>query len=206
MADHGYKVVGVDVNTSLVKSLQDGMDISGEPGVPELLAKHLNCNFKVSDTFDVVDTECDTIFIVVPTPSDDNNRFSTKYVRSVFKSLNQIVENRTSPLDIVVVSTVMPGDTRLSVNQTFSPKSLSKINSGIINVLYNPEFIALGSVLKDMLNPDFILIGSDSTSASERLSSIYKEINGSDISICSMSVESAEITKLSINTFSDVKN
>ena len=201
LADHGYDVLGVDVNTSLINSLSKCIDVSGEPGVPQLLQKHLNKGFKVSDSYGVIDGTCETIFIVVPTPSDNNDRFSTRYVRSVLVSLNSIVEDRTTSLDVVVVSTLMPGDTRLSVNQAFSVKALDNIRNGYVNILYNPEFIALGSVLKDMLSPDFILIGSDSSSASERLSSIYKDINGPDIPVCSMSIESAEVTKLSINTF-----
>lgn len=44
-ADSGYNVVGVDINERLVNSLNEGRTIFNEPGLKELLTKHLNKNF-----------------------------------------------------------------------------------------------------------------------------------------------------------------
>lgn len=44
-ADSGYNVVGVDINERLVNSLNEGRTIFNEPGLKELLKKHLNKNF-----------------------------------------------------------------------------------------------------------------------------------------------------------------
>ncbi|MFW6173816.1 MAG: nucleotide sugar dehydrogenase [Elusimicrobiota bacterium] len=44
-ADSGYKVVGIDVNERLVNSLKEGKIVFNEPGLKELVTKHLNKNF-----------------------------------------------------------------------------------------------------------------------------------------------------------------
>ena len=79
------------------------------------------------------------------------------------------------------------------------------LKENLIGLCYNPEFIALGSVVKDMLNPDFILIGAYSKKSEEKLAEIYQVVNGKDIAIKAMSIISAEITKISINTFLTLK-
>ena len=48
------------------------------------------------------------------------------------------------------------------------------------DVIYNPEFIALGSVLKDMLNPEFILVGINNKKNAQIMRSIYKKFIGKE--------------------------
>ena len=59
---------------------------------------------------------------------------------------------------VVVTSTVMPGSTGGEIQSELEEASGRKVGPEL-GLAYNPEFIALGTVVRDMLRPDFILIG-----------------------------------------------
>jgi UDPglucose 6-dehydrogenase len=70
---------------------------------------------------------------------------------------------------------------------------------------YNPEFIALGSVVRDMLKPDMILIGESDARSGEILETLYGGVCESSPCIQRMNYVNAELTKLSVNTFVTTK-
>jgi UDPglucose 6-dehydrogenase len=70
---------------------------------------------------------------------------------------------------------------------------------------YNPEFIALGSVIRDMLNPDMILIGESDERSGEILEKLYTGVCDSNPHIRRMNHVNAELTKISVNTFVTTK-
>jgi UDPglucose 6-dehydrogenase len=70
---------------------------------------------------------------------------------------------------------------------------------------YNPEFIALGSVIRDMLNPDMILIGESDERSGEILERLYTGVCDSNPHIRRMNHVNAELTKISVNTFVTTK-
>jgi UDPglucose 6-dehydrogenase len=72
-------------------------------------------------------------------------------------------------------------------------------------VCYSPEFIALGSVISDFLNPDFLLIGELDAASGEHLEACYREIMPAATPVRRMSLENAELTKISINAYVTTK-
>jgi UDPglucose 6-dehydrogenase len=70
---------------------------------------------------------------------------------------------------------------------------------------YNPEFIALGSVIRDMLNPDMILIGESDERSGATLERFYTGVCESNPHIQRMNYVNAELTKLSVNTYVTTK-
>jgi UDPglucose 6-dehydrogenase len=70
---------------------------------------------------------------------------------------------------------------------------------------YNPEFIALGSVIRDMLNPDMILIGESDQRSGDILEKFYIGVCDSNPHIRRMNYVNAELTKISVNTFVTTK-
>ena len=71
--------------------------------------------------------------------------------------IGKIIGKKIHPA-VVVTSTVMPGSMDNELKYTIE-KSSGKVISLDFGFWYNPEFIALGSVVSDMLNPDLVLIG-----------------------------------------------
>lgn len=205
LADSGFDVVGVDVNNEVCKELNKGIVSHNEPGCEELLNKHLNSKIVINNSFEILNESISTIFIVVPTPSLPDRSFSTKYAKSALRSSLRALSSRRSPVNIVLVSTVMPGACSKMLEEVYSEISDPILSNEYLHFAYNPEFIALGSVISDMKSPDFILIGSQSEKCIHDLSKIYRSVNGEEVKIAAMSTTSAEITKIAINTFLTIK-
>jgi UDPglucose 6-dehydrogenase len=72
-------------------------------------------------------------------------------------------------------------------------------------VCYNPEFIALGDVVNGLLSPDLVLIGESDPSSGAALEQLYKAYNCNSPRIARMSIISAELTKISLNSFVTMK-
>ena len=70
---------------------------------------------------------------------------------------------------------------------------------------YSPEFIALGSVLRDFLNPDLLLIGECDARAGERVAAFYREALKIDVPAVRMSPVNAELAKIALNTYVTTK-
>src|SRR4029079_166113 len=74
-----------------------------------------------------------------------------------------------------------------------------------LGLCYNPEFIALGSVVRDMLQPDMILIGESDTHAGDVLQLIYERSCDNKPVFRRMNFVNAELTKISVNTYVTTK-
>ena len=190
----GYEVTGIDVSKEYVDSLNNKNFQSPEPGVNELLA--ISTNFRASaELQEIVQQNIKTIFIVLPTPSLPNGRFDHSYIDSVATNLCiQGVRQQTTYL--VINSTTMPG---------YCDELQSKMKEFNYEVIYNPEFIAQGSIIRDQLNPDQVLIGEGNGEAGNLLECIYKKMCHNQPVFCHMSRISAEITKLATNCFLTTK-
>ena len=70
---------------------------------------------------------------------------------------------------------------------------------------YNPEFIALGNVVKGLLEPDMVLIGESDPDSGAALEGLYKRYNTNSPRIARMSIISAELTKISVNSYITMK-
>ena len=70
---------------------------------------------------------------------------------------------------------------------------------------YNPEFIAIGDVVRGLLSPDLVLIGESDARAGEQLEALYQQYNTNRPRIARMSVTSAELTKISVNSYITAK-
>jgi UDPglucose 6-dehydrogenase len=70
---------------------------------------------------------------------------------------------------------------------------------------YNPEFLAVGSVIRDFLNPDVVLIGESDPKSGELLSEIYRTVCHNSPPIVRTDIYNAELAKISLNTFITMK-
>ena len=74
-----------------------------------------------------------------------------------------------------------------------------------VSVCYNPEFVALGSVVADFERPDLILIGEAHPAAGAEVERILRRVVRSNPPVHHMSFVSAEIAKLALNNFLTTK-
>src|SRR5215471_485833 len=156
-ASKGHSVVGVDVNHSAVDAVNAGRAPVQETGLEELIVgnrERLRATLSHEDAI----LSSDLTFVIVPTPSDDRGAFSLQYAAFAFREIGKALAKKTSRHTVVLTSTVLPRATRHGLLPVLERHSGKKGGSDF-GLCYSPEFIALGSVIRDFLNPDFLLIG-----------------------------------------------
>jgi len=202
-AHRGYRVIGVDVSRSIVEAVNKGRSPIYEPGLEELLK---NRHGRLSATTDIkfaVDNSNIT-FILVPTPSEEHGGFSTKFAEEAARNIGAALKNKKEFHVVVLTSTVMPGTTETVIKPILEKESDKKCGVDF-GLCYNPEFIALGSVIKDLSAPDAILIGESDKKSGDILSEVYRTVCTNNPPVSRMSTYSAELAKLALNVFVTTK-
>lgn len=203
MAHKGHTVIGVDVNPAYVTAIQEGAAPVDEPGLAELIRASRK---RLSATMDLDEAvlASDATFIIVPTPSGSDGTFSVRHVLAAARKIGAALRTKDGWHLVVLSSTVMPGSMERSVLPALEAHAGKKCGEEF-GLCYNPEFIALGSVIHDMLNPDMILIGESDRRSGDFLAQLYSGVCESKPRIQRMNFVNAELTKLSVNTFVTTK-
>ncbi|MFW5487299.1 MAG: nucleotide sugar dehydrogenase [Desulfovibrio sp.] len=203
LARAGYEVVGMDIRDAYVEGLRQGQIPFHEAGLDVLLAEVKGNLHLTTDMAEAVE-RTDAALIIVPTPSTEDGSFSNEYLVRVFEGLAPALKAKDSFFVVDVVSTVMP----LSSDKELIPllEELSGKQMGKdIGYAYNPEFIAIGSVIQNFLYPDLVLIGESDSRTGSLMQEVYEKTCDNTPVICRTSVVNAEIAKLSINCYCTMK-
>jgi UDPglucose 6-dehydrogenase len=203
MAHKGHVVVGVDVNADYVAAIQQGHAPLRETGLEEMIQANRE-RLSATTDYEQAVLGTDATFIIVPTPSDPDGRFSLRNVMIAAEKIGAALRKKQGWHLVVLSSTVMPGSTGGKLLPALEAHSGKKCGEGF-GLCYNPEFIALGSVIRDMLNPDMILIGESDERSGEILERLYTGVCDSNPHIRRMNHVNAELTKISVNTFVTTK-
>ena len=199
----GFKIIAYDVDVNKVQAMKELRSPVFESDVQDLLNKY-NENLNVVSNGEKSVIDSSITFVVVATPSENDGTFSNEYVLNACEVIGKALKEKKDYHLVVISSTVMPQ----SMDKVIKPY-LEKVSGKIVGVdfglCYSPEFIALGTVVRDFLNPDFVLIGESDPKAGEILSSIYIKVCNNNPKISHMNFINAEITKLAINTFITAK-
>ncbi|MFZ6015905.1 MAG: UDP-glucose dehydrogenase family protein [Patescibacteria group bacterium] len=203
LGERGFKTLGADINEHYVTCINNAEAPVEEPLLDEMLKKNKDLIKASLDVEDVV-YQTDATLIIVPTPSEANGEFSTAFVIEALKPIAKALARKSDFHVIVLTSTVLPGASEKDIIPVL--ENLSGKKCGVdFGYCYNPEFIALGSVIKNLLNPDFILIGESDKKSGDLLEEFYKRYCENNPPIQRMRIVNAEITKISINTFVTTK-
>jgi len=203
LAARGLTVLGVDNDPRKVEAINQQKPPVHEPGLGELLAQTAGRLTAVTDVEDAV-RRSDITFIVVSTPSDPAGGFSLRYVEPVCQGIGQALAAKSEYHVVCLTSTVMPGTTGGAVRELLEKISSKRVGADF-GLCYSPEFIALGSVIRDFLNPDMLLIGESDRRAGDCLQSLYAQVCENKPALARMSFVNAEITKLAVNTYVTTK-
>ena len=203
LAKAGHSVVGIDINENLIQNLKSRKILWQEPNLVNYLETYKDLiNF--TSNFDENLQEVTTSFIIVPTPSDSNGVYSIDFVLSAVKNLcEKINETIFESHTIVIVSTVMPGDTEGRITDAVKLAVGEKFER--FKICYSPEFIALGSVIYNIENPDMILIGQSDETVGGKLEKILSSMTVNTPIVLRLTTAEAEIAKIAINSFVTTK-
>ena len=203
MASRGHSVIGVDICPAFVEAINKGEAPVQEPGLAEMIRANRERLSATSSYVEAVEAT-DITFIIVPTPSGPDGTFSLEYVLRAVEAIGAGLRRKEGYHLVVVTATVMPGSTG-GVILPLLERTSGKRCGPNFGLCYNPEFIALGSVISDMLNPDMILIGESDHRAGSMLAEIYQTVYQSKPAVRRMNLVNAELTKISVNTFVTTK-
>jgi UDPglucose 6-dehydrogenase len=203
LASRGFDVCGVDLNATTVEMINAGAAPIKEPLLQELIAANRSRIRATSDWQSAI-TESDISFIIVPTPSGADGGFKNDYVLEAVENIARVLRHKSGYHLVVVNSTTMPGSVDGIIRRRLELTSGRKVGQDI-GLCYNPEFVALGSVIEDLQHPDFVLIGQSDERAGALLSQVYRRVVGPATPISHMSCINAELAKISVNTFVTMK-
>jgi len=200
----GYETVGIDIKEAVVASINAGKAPVEEPLLQELIDRS-GTRLKASTDFREAIEGSEVTFLITPTPSLPNGHFSDRFLKSALEKLATALRDSKKHSHLfVVTSTVSPGTTESSLIPCIEKFSGRKLNEGF-GVCYNPEFIALGNVIRDFLNPDLVLIGESAVQYGDQLEDVYLKVCENKPHVSRMSIVSAEIAKISLNSFVTMK-
>ncbi len=202
-ATKGHRVIGVDSNRRHIEALNEGHCPIDETDLPAFLD---GCRQDMEFTldYDYAVRNSDMTMINVPTPSNEDGRFSNAYIDAVIDQIAPALKAKKGFHIVVIISTVMP----TTCEKIFKPQLeqlTGKACGQDFGLVYNPEFIALGSVLHDFLNPDMLLIGSSDDRSAQAVKQVYTSTVDNNPHYALMNLTNAEITKLSLNCYVTMK-
>lgn len=202
-AGKGFSVIGVDVNPWIVEAVNKGKAPVDETFLQEAFLK-AEGNLKATSDYRIAIHETEATFVIVPTPSEARGGFSLAFVREAFQEIGKVLKNKSTYHLVVLTSTLLPGATEYGLLPVLEKASGKKCGRDF-GLCYNPQFIALGSVLSNLSSPDFVLIGESDKEAGELLAEFYKKVCENHPPIARMSIINAELTKVAVNTFMTMK-
>ena len=198
------KVIVVDVNKSRIDAWNNE-DLNKlpifEPGLAEVVKEARNRNLFFSTDVDSAIDEAEMIFISVNTPTKTYGAgkgmaADLQYVELCARQISKVSKSDK----IVVEKSTLPVKTAEAIKDI-----LANTNTAVnFEVLSNPEFLAEGTAIQDLIAPDRVLIGGDQTEAGlnaiEALVNIYTAWVPED-QIITTNLWSSELSKLTANAF-----
>lgn len=172
-----------------------------EPGLAELVQQSRGKNLFFSTEVEKAIDEAEMIFISVNTPTKTYGKgkgqaADLKYIELSARTIAKVATGDK----IVVEKSTLPVRTAQALKNI-----LENTGNGVkFEILSNPEFLAEGTAIEDLLNADRVLIGGDNTpsgqAAKDALSAIYEQWLPKE-RILQTNVWSSELSKLVANAF-----
>ncbi len=188
----------VDINQTRIDAWNSDVLPIYEPGLQEIVAEARGRNLKFSTNVDQAIRDSNMIFISVNTPTKTFGVGAGRAANLEFieKCARQIAA-ASDGHKIVVEKSTLPVRTAEAVKRILTSSSK---NGATFDVLSNPEFLAEGTAIEDLLQPDRVLIGGESEPAIQKLVDVYARWVDRK-QILTTNLWSSELSKLTANAF-----
>ena len=192
MAELGHEVIGVDTDETKVERLSEGQIPFYEPGLPDLLGKHVaSGRLRFTTSIEQATDFADLHFVCVGTPQKAGEYAADlTYVDTAFRSLAAHVR----PGAVVVGKSTVPVGT--------AARLYVLLREAGAELVWNPEFLREGFAVEDTLRPDRIVIGVEADGARQRLEDAYRPIlDRAEIPLIVTDFATSELVKVAANSF-----
>ena len=199
----GNQVVGVDPSPSVLDALGKSRSPFLEPQLQELISQagaNLTTTSKPSEAL----IGSNVSIVIVPTPSLEDGAFTNEYIIQAVQETGSAIIGSEPRHTVIIASTVMPGSCMGDISNALEQASGKKVGQDV-GLVYNPQFIALGSIVSNMRKPDLILIGESDERSGEIALDLALAIAENEPAVSRIGLTSAELAKIAINTFVTTK-
>ncbi len=197
-------VTVVDINEERIAKWND-KDVANipiyEPGLSEIVGEARGRNLFFSTDVDKGIDEADLIFISVNTPTKTYGTgkgmaADLKYIELCARQIARVSKNDK----IIVEKSTLPVRTAEAIKSI-----LDNTGNGVqFQILSNPEFLAEGTAVEDLLNPDRVLIGGDASNEGQKAIQALEDVYAHWVPrerILRTNVWSSELSKLTANAY-----
>lgn len=196
------KVIVVDINAERIAAWnsEDYALPIYEPGLVDVVREVRGKNLFFSTDIEGAVKECDIIFVGVNTPTKmfgkgAGRASDLQYWEATAREIKRFA-NRDK---IIVEKSTLPVRTAAAMEAILNDHADYEFT-----VLSNPEFLAEGTAIKDLLEPDRVLIGGPQSDSGKLAINAVVDIYAAWVArekILTTNVWSAELTKLAANAF-----
>jgi GDP-mannose 6-dehydrogenase len=202
LAHKGNRVVGVDIDSAKVETMDSGRSPVLEKGLNEM-AEESHRAGRLLATTDPVRAVCesDLSIVCVGTPSEKNGRIDVSHLTRACEQIGEGIAQKQKQHTIVFRSTVIPGTTESVLIPTL--EKASKKRSGVdFRVCYNPEFMREGSAVSDFFEPTVTILGAAEPQHAKLMRDLYAWVPGK---VFETTIPTAEAAKYVSNAYHALK-
>jgi len=193
IASHGTNVLGVDINQSVVDTINQGEIHIVEPDLDEIVSKAVSNGFFKAST---KPTSADVYLIVVPTPFKGNHEPDISFVEAASKGIIPLLKKG----DLYIIESTSPIGTTDKI-QKLIYASRPELE-GAIHIAYCPERVLPGNVMHELVENDRVIGGVDEAATQKAISFYSKYVKGE---LHGTNARTAEMCKLVENSSRDVQ-
>ena len=193
IASKGTKVLGVDINQSVVDTINQGKIHIVEPDLDAYVKEAVEANlFRAATQAE----DASTYLIVVPTPFKGNNEPDISFVEAATKGIIPLLKEG----DLYIIESTSPiGTTEKMEKLIYEERPELK---GKVFMAYCPERVLPGNVMYELVNNDRVIGGIDQVSTRKAIDFYSKYVKGE---LHSTNARTAEMCKLVENSSRDVQ-
>lgn len=194
-AETGNQVTCVDIDSSKIEKMNNGIIPIYEPGLDDLFNRNTS-EGRLKFTTNLADgiKDAKVIFLALPTPPGEDGSADLKYILKVADDLGPLLEDYV----VVIDKSTVPVGTAEKVHAAIAKNASS---SDLFDVVSNPEFLREGVAVEDFMKPDRVVIGTSSEKAKVVMTKLYAPLVRQGNPIIFMDERSAEMTKYAANAF-----
>ena len=193
IASRGTNVLGVDINKSVVDTINQGKIHIVEPDLDAIVSKAVaNGNLKAATKADTAEV----FLVVVPTPFKGNHEPDISFVEAATKSIIPLLKKG----DLYIIESTSPIGTTEKMQKLIY--NLRPELKGSIHIAYCPERVLPGNIMHELVENDRVIGGVNKTSTKKAISFYKKYVKGK---LYGTNARTAEMCKLVENSSRDVQ-
>ena len=202
LARRGHTVVGIDPQPAKVEAINAGTSPVSEPGLEQVIFEQVREGRLRAFTNGLTEVAAaDMSMVCVGTPTGPDGVADLDHIAAVASEIGAGRAGADDRHVVVIRSTVPPGTARGIVRDRLEQGSGARLGEQL-GIAVNPEFLREATALADFDHPAMTVIGADDDQSFETVARLFADI---DAPIRRMSLEEAELLKLTNNAFHALK-